>query len=192
MWPKENNMINDVTAKNQLNLYQSQKPSPEAKTTVASEQKSSFPGDTVSLNRPTVKTNTYGVNKSSGLVASNFSDVRQMIVNTFKEQGISTRIAAGGTTAIDLKNITQEEAQELISEDGYWGVEQTSDRIVGMAISALGGNDPERLAEIKSGIEKGFQMAAEALGGSLPDISMQTYDAVMEKLDAWSQNLDVA
>jgi hypothetical protein len=35
-------------------------------------------------------------------------------------------------------------------------------------------------------------MAAQALGGSLPDISSQTYDAVMEKLDAWAQGSVVA
>ncbi len=110
-----------------------------------------------------------------------------MIVDTFKEQGLSTRIAAGDTS-IDLKNMTPGEAQSLISEDGYWGVEKTSDRIVQMAIS-LGGNDPSRLAEIKSGIEKGFQMASDALGGSLPNISMDTFDAVMEKLDSWAQEV---
>jgi hypothetical protein len=29
-------------------------------------------------------------------------------------------------------------------------------------------------------------MAAKSLGGSLPDISSKTYDAVMNKLDAWA------
>ena len=108
-----------------------------------------------------------------------------MIVNVLAEQGITTRIAAGDTS-IDFKELTPEQAQELISEDGYFGVDQTSDRIVQLAIS-LNGNDPSRLEEIKAGIEKGFQMAAEALGGILPDISMKTYGAVMEKLDAWSR-----
>ncbi len=184
-------MIDDVTTMNQHKLYQNQKASPQkGKTADNPEQKPSFSGDTVSLNNQPADTGTYGVSKASGRVSSNFSDVRQMIVNTFKEQGLSTQIAAGDTS-IDLNNMTQAEAQDLIAEDGYWGVEKTSDRIVEMAIS-LGGNDPERLAEIKSGIEKGFQQASDALGGSLPDISMQTYDAVMEKLDIWSQGSNMA
>lgn len=69
------------------------------------------------------------------------------------------------------------------------GVEQTSDRIVQAAIS-FGANDPSRLEEIKAVIEKGFQMAADALGGALPDISMKTHDAAMAKLDAWAEGLD--
>jgi len=187
-------MSNDIITMNQHRLYQNQKSSPsstpKAETAVPPEQKPSFSEDTVSLNQQPAETGTYGVNKTSGRVASNFSDLLQMIIDTFKEQGLSTRVAAGDTS-IDLKNMTQAEAQDLIAEDGYWGVEKTSDRIVEMAIS-LGGNDPEKLAEIKSGIEKGFQMASDALGGSLPDISMQTYEAVMGKLDAWSQGFDMA
>jgi len=65
-------------------------------------------------------------------------------------------------------------------------VEQTSDRIVQFAKS-LSGNDPNRLEEIKAGINKGFQMAGEALGGTLPDISMKTYNAVIDKLNAWAE-----
>ena len=182
-------MINNVAVINQRNVYQDQQTFPKTKTAEAPKQNSYSPEDTVSLNTPTAETGTYNVNKASGRVTSNFSGVRQMIVDTFKEQGLSTRIATGDG-AIDLGNITQDEARKLITEDGYWGVEKTSNRIVQMAIS-LGGNDPEKLAEIKAGIDKGFQMAEEALGGSLPDISMQTYDAVMEKLDAWSQGFDV-
>jgi len=184
-------MINDVTTMNQHRLYQNQESSPsKTKMTETPEQKPSFSGDTVSLNNQPVETGTYNVSKTSRRVSSNFSDVRQMIVNTFKEQGLSTQIAAG-ETSIDLNNMTQAEAQDLVAEDGYWGVEKTSDRIVEMATS-MGGNDPEKLAEIKSGIEKGFQQASDAFGGSLPDISMQTYDAVMEKLDAWSQGSNMA
>ena len=183
-------MINDVTAFNQRTLYQNQKVSSNTTNAKPSDQKTSFSGDKLSLNQRPAETGTYGINKTSGRVTSNFSDVRQMILNTFKDQGLSTRIAAGDTS-IDLNNITQAEAQELISEDGYWGVEQTSDRIVEMAVS-LGGNDPEKLAEIKAGIEKGFKMAAEALGGSLPDISIDTFDAAMEKLDKWAEGFKTA
>jgi hypothetical protein len=37
-------------------------------------------------------------------------------------------------------------------------------------------------------VDKGFNEALEAFGGTLPEISYKTYDAVMEKLDAWAEN----
>ncbi len=111
-----------------------------------------------------------------------------MIVNILEGQGLTTRIAAGDMT-VDLKEITPEQAQELISEDGYYGVEKTSDRIVQFAIS-LSGDDPGRLENIMAAIEKGFQMAREAMGGTLPDISTHTHDAVMEKVDAWVSGIE--
>jgi len=106
-----------------------------------------------------------------------------------KEQGIDAVVATGDTT-MDIGEISQEEAQELVAEDGYFGVAQTSDRIVDFAIGAAGG-DPARLEAIKEGVEKGFNEALEAFGGALPDISYDTYDAVMEKLDAWADEATV-
>jgi hypothetical protein len=68
-------------------------------------------------------------------------------------------------------------------------VEQTSERIVQFAISVFG-KDPDRLEEIKASIDEGFQMASKALGEDLPDISIKTYEAVMAKLDAWTEDSD--
>jgi len=149
-----------------------------------------IPEDKVALQEKPVDIITYGIPKKAALMASDFSTLREMIVNILEEQGIATRIASGDNL-IDFRDLTPEKARELISEDGYFGVEQTSDRIVQFAIS-LSGNDPKRLEEIKAAINKGFQMAAKALGGTLPDISMKTYDAVMDKLNAWAEGLDAA
>ena len=55
-----------------------------------------------------------------------------------------------------------------------------------MAVANAGG-DAEKLEQIKSAIDKGFDMAKEALGGTLPEISRNTYDAVMKKLDSWAE-----
>lgn len=110
--------------------------------------------------------------------------LRQLVTNMLKEQGIDFKIATG-TSEIDISEISQEEAQELIAEDGYFGVEQTSDRIVDLAIATAGG-DVSKLDVIKQGVEKGFNEALEAFGGWLPDISYNTFDAVMEKLDHWA------
>ena len=85
------------------------------------------------------------------------------------------------------KNITPEDqaaAQEAISEDGYWGVKQTSERIVAFG-KALVGGDPARAEEMRDAFIKGYQAAEKAWGGALPDISRQTYDAVMKLFDEW-------
>jgi len=80
---------------------------------------------------------------------------------------------------------TKAQAQADIAEDGYWGVEQTSDRIIDFA-KALTGGDPDKIEEMKEAFEKGFKQAEKTWGGKLPEISKKTYDAVFEKFDAWA------
>ena len=77
---------------------------------------------------------------------------------------------------------TRLQAQQDISEDGYWGVKQTSDRIIDFA-TALTGGDPNKIEEMRAAFEKGYKMAEKKWGGELPEISKQTYDAVMEKFN---------
>lgn len=77
------------------------------------------------------------------------------------------------------------QAQADIAEDGYWGVEQTSDRIIEFA-KGLVGDDPEKAEEMRAAFEKGFKAATKSWGSKLPDISQKTYDAVMEKFDDWA------
>ena len=77
---------------------------------------------------------------------------------------------------------TKAQAQADISEDGYWGVKQTSDRILQFA-TALTGGDPDKLESMRSAFEKGFKQAEKTWGGKLPEISQQTYKAVMDKFD---------
>ena len=77
---------------------------------------------------------------------------------------------------------TKAQAQADIAEDGYWGVEKTSDRIIDFA-NALTGGDPDKIEDMRAAFEKGFKKAGKTWGGSLPDISQRTYEAVMEKFD---------
>ncbi len=77
---------------------------------------------------------------------------------------------------------TKAQAQADIAEDGYWGVEQTSDRIIQFA-NALTGGDPDKIEEMREAFKKGYKQAEKIWGGSLPDISQRTYDAVMKKFD---------
>ena len=76
------------------------------------------------------------------------------------------------------------QAQEDISEDGYWGVEQTSERIISFAKGLCSG-DPNAIDQLQEAFEKGFKEATKSWGKELPEISQKTYDAVMEKFEAW-------
>lgn len=76
----------------------------------------------------------------------------------------------------------QAQAQADIAEDGYWGVEQTSDRIIQFA-TALTGGDPDKIEEMRDAFIKGYELAKKAFDDELPEISQQTYDRVMEKFD---------
>ena len=97
----------------------------------------------------------------------------------FSEDGI-WKVIAGGDYTVD--DATRAEAQKNIAEDGYWGVEQTSDRIVKYA-TALSGGDPEKLDTMIAAFEKGYKAAEKAWGGTLPGIAQQTRTAVLEKFD---------
>lgn len=87
---------------------------------------------------------------------------------------------ASGNFTVDPA--TKAQAQADIAEDGYWGVNATSDRIVDFAV-ALAGDDPDKLEEMRAAFQKGFDQATKTWGGELPEISQKTYDAVMEKFD---------
>ena len=84
------------------------------------------------------------------------------------------KIFANGNFTVDAA--TKAQAQEDISEDGYWGVKQTSQRLFDFA-SALAGDDEDKMRQMQSAMEKGFKQATSAWGRDLPDISNQTLDA---------------
>lgn len=81
---------------------------------------------------------------------------------------------------------TKAQAQADIAEDGYWGIEQTSDRILDFA-KALTGGDPDKIEEMRKAFEKGFKQATATWGDKLPEISQKTYEATMAKFDKWAE-----
>ena len=94
------------------------------------------------------------------------------------------------TGNFEVDEETAAQAREDISEDGYWGVKQTSDRLVDFA-KALTGGDSSKIEDMREAIKKGFDGAKKLWGGELPEISKQTYDATMEKLDQWAKEAGV-
>ena len=147
-----------------------------------------FRDDKVSLHEEHIDVVTYGPTQQVQWKPDpEFSDLRELVEKLLLRQSRTFEDAVGGKE-VKVDPQTRAEAQEMISEDGYWGVEKTSDRIAQFAIAAAG-NDPGKLDAIKAAVEKGFAMASDALGGVLPEISSKTHDAVMEKLDAWAEGV---
>ena len=91
-----------------------------------------------------------------------------------------------GKISVDPTTVAQ--AQKDIAEDGYWGAEQTSDRLVSMA-QALSGGDTEKADKMIAAIKKGYEQATNAWGGKLPDIFQRTIDLATKKLESWRDGL---
>ena len=142
--------------------------------------------DSVSITMESSVSVVYSRNMVMENASSRNQALRDYVVNLLQEQGIAVKFAIDSEKEIDFTTMTPEEARELISEDGYFGVEKTSDRIVEFATGAAGG-DVSKLEQIKDAVLKGFREAEEAFGGTLADISYDTLDAVMEKLDKWAE-----
>ncbi|NLY46868.1 MAG: hypothetical protein GX053_12910 [Tissierella sp.] len=106
--------------------------------------------------------------------------LRDIVEKLILEQGDKFRESG----MIEVDKETRLKAQEAISEDGYWGVKQTSQRLFDFAIGLTGG-DPAKAQSMKDAFIKGFKKAKEAWGGQLPEISNQTYDATIKMFDQW-------
>jgi len=108
------------------------------------------------------------VNKTISGQANTFS-----IANSDDENSIWKFLASGNFT---VDAATKAQAQQDISEDGYWGVKQTSQRLFDFA-SALAGDDVDKMKEMQEAMMKGYEQAGAAWGKDLPDISSKTIEA---------------
>lgn len=91
---------------------------------------------------------------------------------------------------INADPATIAQAQKDVGEDGYWGIEQTSERLVSMA-KALSGGDSTKADEMIAAMKKGFDQATAAWGDKLPDICQNTIDAAVKKMESWRDGLNV-
>ena len=142
----------------------------------------------------TKKTDYALINKLKADAEERTSQLRSLVEKMMTKQGVAIGTAdsmwsflAKGDFTVDPA--TKAQAQADIADDGYWGVDQTSDRILDFA-KALSGNDPEKADLLLDAFKKGFKEAAKSWGQDLPDISQRTYDAVVEKFNKWKNGTD--
>lgn len=135
--------------------------------------------------------NTELVNKLKADAEAHTQQLQNIVQQLMTKQGQTYNTAndiwkflASGNFTVDAA--TKEQAQKDIAEDGYWGVEQTSDRIIDFA-KALTGGDPSKIEDMREAFKKGYEQAEKTWGGELPEISKKTYDTVMEKFDKMAE-----
>lgn len=81
-----------------------------------------------------------------------------------------------------IAQLSQEEASALVSDDGFFGIEQTSKRIADFVINGAAG-DESMLRAGREGMIQGFKEAEEMWGGELPEISQKTMQKAIEMVD---------
>ena len=143
------------------------------------------------VGKTTYKPDTNLINKMKADADARTAQLRSLVekmmtgqANTYGKANDIWSFLRSGNYTVDPA--TKAQAQADIAEDGYWGVNQTSDRIIDFA-KALTGGDPDKIEDMRAAFEKGFKKAGKTWGGDLPDISQRTYDAVMEKFDQMAE-----
>jgi hypothetical protein len=81
-----------------------------------------------------------------------------------------------------IAELSKDEAKDLIGEDGFFGVTNTSNRVADFVLMGAG-DDIEKLRQGREGVIRGFNEAEQIWGEKLPDISYQTLEKTLEKID---------
>ena len=196
--------VNGVTSSQAAAAYSysatDNKVAEETKVTEAAEEKKEDSGvvyepsadsKTASSTKKTYTPDTNLINKLKADAEARTAQLRSLVekmmsgqANTYGKANDIWQFLRSGNYTVDAA--TKMQAQADIAEDGYWGVEQTSDRIIDFA-NALTGGDPDKIEEMREAFKKGYAQAEKTWGGSLPEISKQTYEAVMKKFDEMAE-----
>lgn len=186
--------VNGITTYgDSYSTYQSN-PAADSKTVANEATTDTTASETGVVYEPTLEMPTQRYKANEELIAklkadaeSRMEQLQNIVTQLISKQGKAFATANDmwsflreGNCTVDAA--TKAQAQEDISEDGYWGVNQTSDRIVDFAM-ALTGGDPDKVDKMINAFKKGYAQAEKTWGGELPEISKKTYDAVLEKFE---------
>lgn len=106
--------------------------------------------------------------------------VKQMLGQQANVSNLSSLFTPENMKNIDPETIAK--AKEDVSEDGYYGIKQTSQRLFDFA-SALAGDDVEKMKKMQDAMMKGFEQATKAWGKELPQLCKDTIDAANQLFD---------
>lgn len=133
------------------------------------------------------------------------SEIKEQIRESSNAMAFNSALVQGGFSALDdsfkkqyeefksflqeigydgkpIAKLSKEEAAELVSEDGFFGIEKTSQRIADFVINGAAG-DEDRFRAGREGMIQGFKEAEAMWGGELPEISQKTMAKAIELVD---------
>lgn len=143
----------------------------------------------VTYDKPTIKSEPKSVEQLMAESENAFGHLKQIVGDMLKRQGLKFRdlkdIKVEDVKTETIDDIAQKEAQAMIAEGGEYSAENVSDRIVDFA-KAISGGDKSKLELLRSAIEDGFGAATKDFGAELPEITKETHQLIMDKLDAWA------
>ncbi len=117
---------------------------------------------------------------SSTTIQSNIAQKKDDFASQYED--FQSFLSGIGYEGKPIAELSQSEAAELVSEDGLFGIEQTSQRIANFVINGAGG-DEDRMRAGREGMLQGFKEAEAMWGGELPEISQKTMQAALEMVD---------
>lgn len=176
---------NNGTSKARANSKQAEVNQKEQDNTAAVYEKS----DQQPEDKKIYKADTATIDRMKAEADRRTQNLRNLVEKLLMKQGQTVDDATDiyallreGKVQVDPQ--TKEQAQKDIAEDGYWGVEQTSERILSFA-KALSGGDPSKADELIEAVKKGLKEATKTWGGDLPELCGKTIDTAIGKLEAW-------
>lgn len=124
---------------------------------------------------------------------SNANKLRDLVERMLSKQGQTLNHATDiygllREGKVEVDEATRTQARKDIAEDGYWGVEQTSERLFSFA-KALTGGDPSKADEMIEAVKKGFKVAEKAWGGELPQLCKDTLARTISKMEDWRDSI---
>jgi hypothetical protein len=118
-------------------------------------------------------------------LSSNNAKAQSNILNFLSGKEVEGQLSLKdiGYEGKPITELSKEEASELVAEDGFFGVDKTSQRVANFVFN-FSGDDLDILEKGREGIVKGFEDAQKMWGGELPEISHQTQAKTLELIDA--------
>ena len=95
---------------------------------------------------------------------------------------LNQNIDITGYNGKPIGDLTSQEASNLISDNGYFGIDNTANRIADFVINGAGG-DAGKLRSGLEGVKNGFTQAEAMWGQALPDISQQTMNKTLDRIN---------
>lgn len=127
---------------------------------------------------------------SVGQVGLNASKDQQSVLDFLSGKGKINDMSLEdiGYKGKPIMDLSPQEATDLVGENGFFGITQTSDRVSNFVFS-FAGDDLEKLQKGRDGIVKGFDEANKMFGGNLPEISYKTQERTLALIDAKIESL---